>query len=202
MFAGIVEAQGLIIQRDDDTQKQVSRIVVERPSFFDDLKIGDSVAVNGVCLTIEEHSKESMKFALGAETLKILNGFNDSKKYLNLERSLRFGDRVHGHFVTGHVDGLGKVIKSYADGECWQIVVTVPKSIQRFVWQKGGITLNGVGLTINEVAKPEEEITVSVCLIPETIKKTNLARYVAGDLLHIEADYMAKAIFQTRTDNS
>lgn len=195
MFSGIIEAKAKLTFREADSSRQVVRITLERPKDFDDIKIGDSIAVNGACLTVEAFDLDKIQFALGAETLSLLKGFEGKAEY-NLERSLKYGDRVHGHFVTGHVDGLGQVIQSYADGECWQLQVSVPKNVMPFVWKKGGITLHGVSLTINEV----NENFVSVCLVPETIKKTNLSEFKAGEPIHVEADYMAKAILQSKMD--
>ncbi len=195
MFSGIIEAKVKLRFREADTSRKVVRIALERPKDFDDLKIGDSVAVNGACLTIESFDDTKIQFALGAETLSLLKGFEGKSEY-NLERSLKYGDRVHGHFVTGHVDGLGKVIESRADGDCWQLKVGVPESIMPFVWKKGGITLHGVSLTINDVV----DNMVSVCLVPETIKKTNLSDFKVREMIHVEADYMAKAILQSKME--
>ena len=109
---------------------------------------------------------------------------------VNLERSLRFGDRIHGHLVTGHVDSLGLVTRSEALGENWYLDAEISRNLMSYVWHKGSITLNGVALTVNEVKGQ----IVSVCLIPETLKRTNLALIKAGNYINVEPDYMAKAI--------
>ena len=202
MFSGIIEVQSSIIEtltEANDLQKVV-RIFVERPSAFNDLKIGDSVCVNGVCLTIEKFDLEKIQFCLGSETLLILgHHFAQWKKNkLNLERSLKFGDRVHGHLVTGHVDSLGEIIKSYQDGECWQIVFKVSESHKKSFWKKGSVCLNGVSLTVNDV----QDDLISVCLIPETVQATNLAKYLPGEFLTVESDYLAKAYFQFKVNQS
>lgn len=191
MFSGIIEAVSPVLR--EEKGSGVLRIHVQRPSDFDDIKIGDSICTNGVCLTLEAFSEKEMTFALAAETLKILNlhGENQSlaSQRLNLERSLRFGDRIHGHLVTGHVDSLGKVTKRQMQGESLFLEVEVQASIRPFVWKKGSLTMNGTSLTVNEVLGS----IVSVCLIPETQKRTNLGNLIVGDFVTIEPDYMARA---------
>jgi len=198
MFSGIVEAQSKVLKQ--TSSDQAIRIEVERPKYFDDIKIGDSISTNGVCLTVEKFDSEKIQFCLGAETLKLLGaGFEFWTKYpLNLERSLRLGDRVHGHLVTGHVDSLAKLLKAYADGECWQMQIEIPERLIGFFWKKGSVCLNGVSLTVNEVQKKVGQNYIEVCLIPETIQKTNLKNYQSGQYLNIESDYLAKAYISSQ----
>jgi riboflavin synthase len=198
MFSGIVEAQSKIIKV--IPLKDSVRIHIEKPKSFDDIKIGDSICVNGICLTVETFTKSMIQFCLGAETLKILgNQFKAwPKKNLNLERSLQFGQRVHGHLVTGHVDTVAQVTKSFGQGECWQMQIEVPKSLQNFFWKKGSVCLNGVSLTVNEYFQKNKKSYLEVCLIPETISATNLAEFNEKEFLNIEADYLAKAYIQSR----
>lgn len=200
MFSGIIEAQSKVLTH--ATTDQAIRIEIQRPSHFDDLRIGDSVSTNGVCLTIEKFDHEKIQFCLGVETLKLLRaGFDLWLKYpLNLERSMRLGDRVHGHLVTGHVDSLAKILKSYADGECWQLRIEILDPQISFFWKKGSVCLNGVSLTVNEVQKKSGQNWIEVCLIPETIQKTNLKFYQAGQFLNIESDYLAKAFINSKSE--
>jgi riboflavin synthase len=194
MFSGIVEAtaQVLFIEK----RENVVRVILSRPLHFNDLQTGDSISCNGVCLTIEKFDDKTIQFSLANETLKLLQ--IDSEKLLgqvwNLERSLRFGDRVHGHLVTGHVETLGEVVRSEALGESWLLDVKVPESTKRYIWKKGSVALQGVSLTVNEFVNN----TLSVCLIPETLKRTNLADLKVGQRINIETDYLAKAYFQER----
>jgi riboflavin synthase len=194
MFSGIVEAHSsLQILRSDKTAITVS---IERPPSFDDLKIGDSVAVNGVCLTLETQSPTHLQFTLGAETLRVLGLDLQSSFFfraVHLERSLRWGDRVHGALVSGHVDGVAKVVLSVPEGSCWRLDVELPESGLNFVWLKGSITLSGVNLTINDV----QERKISVTLIPETILRTHLSQLEAGDSVFVEFDWMAKSVYNT-----
>ena len=198
MFSGIIEAQSKLLKQ--WSSDQTIRIEIERPPQFDDLKIGDSVCTNGVCLTIENFDQQKIQFCLGSETIEILgSGFSFWNKYpLNLERSMKLGDRVHGHLVTGHVDSLSKVIKSYADGECWQMRIEISDELIPYFWKKGSVCLNGVSLTVNEIFRKKAANWIAVCLIPETIQKTNLKFYQAEQYINIETDYLAKAYINSQ----
>ena len=168
MFSGIVEAVMPIVSSEE--LQNAYRIKITKPNEFNDIKLGDSIACDGVCLTVEAFDDSQMTFALAAETIKILNWNPQSwlGKRVNLERSLRFGDRIHGHLVSGHVDSLGTVMRASLEGESFFLDVKVADSILPYVWKKGSVTLNGVSLTVNEL----EGSLVSVCLIPETLKRT------------------------------
>jgi riboflavin synthase len=195
MFSGIIEAKSKVLEfkpLDTENPQNLVRIQVAKPTQFDDIKTGDSIAVNGICLTVENFNDQSIQFALGHETLKVAN-WNEktlSSNELNLERSLRIGDRVHGHFVTGHVDGRAEVVRSYDQGGSWMLDIKIPASIAAFVWPKGSLALNGVSLTINSIEKD----ILGFCLIPETVQRTNLASLKAGDFVLVEADQMARAL--------
>jgi len=197
MFSGIVESVQPILSVQKGTGP-ILRAKIQKPNDFNDLKIGDSISIDGVCLTLEAFDAETLTFALAAETLKVLRWPFENPESLvgrpvNLERSLRFGDRIHGHLVTGHVDSLGVVKRSQCEGENLFLDVQVEKSILPFLWKKGSITLNGVSLTVNELA----DDVVSVCLIPETLKRTNLASVAVGSYVTVEPDYMAKAMLKS-----
>jgi riboflavin synthase len=167
---------------------------------FDDINLGDSIAVNGVCLTLEAFDSQSMTFTLGFETLKVLgsesgsgsgSGLETWLSYpVNLERSLSFGARVHGHFVTGHTEKMLRIVKSEALGDNWLLGVELTPELKEFCWKKGSVALNGVSLTINSI----ENLQLEVCLIPETQKRTNLSHYKMGEMIGFEPDSFAKAI--------
>ncbi len=190
MFSGIIESVQPILS--SQALANAYQIRVQRPGEFDDIKVGDSIACDGVCLTIESFSDSELFFTLAAETIRVLKWQPDSwiGKKLNLERSLRFGDRIHGHLVTGHVDSLGRVVRAEAIGESFFLDVEVEDSILPFVWTKGSITLNGVSLTVNQV----QQKVLSVCLIPETMKRTNLGELKLNASVNVEPDYMARAV--------
>ncbi len=190
MFSGIVESVMPIVSSQE--LPNAYRIQVKKPIEFNDIKLGDSIACDGVCLTVEAFDEAQITFALAAETIKVLEWNPGSwlGKVVNLERSLRFGDRIHGHLVTGHVDSLGEVVRADLDGESFFLDVKVKDSILPYVWKKGSVTLNGVSLTVNDL----RENVVSVCLIPETLKRTNLGELKPGSKVNVEPDYMARAI--------
>jgi riboflavin synthase len=205
MFSGIVETVQPVLRL--AKADSAVGVYVKKPQDFNDLKVGDSIACNGCCLTVEAITEADLRFTLAAETLQILNLQMNAletqllHKHWNLERSLRFGDRIHGHLVTGHVESLVPVLKSEAQGDSWLIDVKIPQNLQPYVWQKGSVTLNGVSLTVNQC----RDGIVSVCLIPETQKRTNLTQVPVGDHLNFEPDYFAKAmvqVMQTRTQES
>lgn len=190
MFSGIVESVMPI--ESSEELLNAYRIKIKKPTEFNDIKLGDSIACDGVCLTVEAFDEQQMTFALAAETIKVLEWNPQSwiGKQVNLERSLRFGDRIHGHLVTGHVDSLGTVTRADLQGESFFLDVKVQDSILPYVWKKGSVTLNGVSLTVNDL----EGNVVSVCLIPETMKRTNLGILKPGSRINVEPDYMARAI--------
>jgi riboflavin synthase len=188
MFSGIVEGVEPILR---STQKQDTvQIFIKRPAFFNDLKKGDSIAVNGICLTVEDFNNSEIQFTLGAETMKVTGWTAESllKLPMNLERSLCLGDRIHGHLVSGHVDTLAKTL-FVEKGESWIVAFEIQDFARKFVWPKGSITLNGVSLTVNKI----EGSRVEVCLIPETLLRTNLQRLKVGAVINVEYDLWAKA---------
>lgn len=190
MFAGIIEAlEPILSHRPLD---QAHEIIVRRPGIFNDLREGDSIAVNGVCLTVESFNTDTIRFTLGFETLKVLAGAFTLwlNRSVNLERSLAFGSRVHGHFVTGHVEAMVPVVKSEALGDNWLLAVQLGPDLKKYCWKKGSLALNGVSLTINSI----EGDIVEVCLIPETQKRTNLPQFNVGEKLCFEPDSFAKAV--------
>lgn len=193
MFSGIIE--GLVRVLKVEKSQTLVRITTDRPSDFQDLKSGDSVACNGVCLTVEEFTPQAMQFALGSETLSI-TGWDESNlkdARLNVERSLRFGDRMHGHMVSGHVDAASEVISIEDLGGSTLFKVRLPEKLRAFVWKKGSWAVNGVSLTINEVRGTD----VEMCLIPETLERTNLGTLKVGDRVNLEVDMIARGLVHT-----
>jgi riboflavin synthase len=194
MFSGIIETTVTLMRK--EKLDQAERIWINRPADFNDIKIGDSICTNGVCLTVEGFDEKQIQFCLGLETLTLLkNSLSLWEKYpINLERSLRLGDRVHGHLVTGHADGVAKVVSSQPDGDVWILIVEVPEGHLKYFWKKGSACVNGVSLTINEI----ERNRLSFCLIPETLHVTNLKFFQVGDFINIESDYLAKAYIHSK----
>ena len=195
MFTGIVQALAPVLMV--TTHKGESKIQIQRPKGddFADLKAGDSLAVDGVCLTIESLTKQTLCFHLSFETLNI-TGWNTESlqgRQVNLEPALRMGDFIGGHFVTGHIDGQAKVTKVEAKGESRLMSVRVPAQFKKYFWKKGFISLNGVSLTINEV----KEDQLFLCLVPETLKRTNLKYQKPEHMLTFEVDSKARALLSS-----
>lgn len=189
MFSGIVETTAAIQRVETVAVNSLVRIILERPLTFDDLKLGDSVAVNGVCLTVERLAPNEIQFAVAKETLSIVPPYRQGAR-VNLERSMRVGDRNHGHAVSGHVDYAAKVVSADHKDGVMILRVELPRELWSMVWKKGSLAVNGVSLTVNDV----RDGVVEHCLIPETLSRTNLKDLQSGDLVNIEVDTMARAI--------
>ncbi len=189
MFTGLVELRASVQALVADPPGV--RLVVAAPSFAQETKIGDSIAVNGCCLTVVEVSDTTFGFDAGAETLSRTNlGRLTSGSFVNLERSLRLGDRVGGHFVTGHIDGLGYLDQRIDDKDWSTFWFRVPKPLTHQMASKGSIAVDGVSLTLVDV----EEDRFSVALIPHTLDVTTLGPMQKGDPVNLETDVLAKYV--------
>ena len=183
MFTGIVQELGTVTDR-EETKAGVRLIVHTAEPFLKDLEIGASISVNGVCLTVVEFTKETISFDVIPETLRITNlEFISVDSQVNLERSLKFGDEVGGHILSGHIScrAPSRLIRKIDEVE---LVVECPKEWSSYILHKGYVAINGASLT---VAK-KQECSFSVYLIPETLNATNLSKISDGDLLNIEID--------------
>ena len=183
MFTGIVQELGTVTDK-EETKAGVRLIVHAAEPFLKDLEIGASISVNGVCLTVVEFTKETISFDVIPETLRITNlEFIYVDSQVNLERSLKFGDEVGGHILSGHIScrAPSRLIRKIDEVE---LVVECPKEWSSYILHKGYVAINGASLT---VAK-KEECSFSVYLIPETLNATNLSKISDGDLLNIEID--------------
>lgn len=193
MFTGIVSCVAPIIR----AQKRDSVVEIALPSKFLDIQSGDSVAVDGVCLTVEKIDNSKMVFALAQDTLKTTSWSVDSlkSKVVNLEPSLKVGSFLGGHFVTGHVDGMAEVASvrhpSSIRIDTAYIELKLPIEFKLFLFKKGYLTVNGVSLTIQEILG---EGLVRLGLVPETLKRTNLSRLKKGDMVTFEVCYLTRAI--------
>ncbi len=192
MFSGIVETQAQITSFEPVGSN--AQIRIQRPQDFNDISVGDSIAVNGLCLTVTAFDEVEMQFDLGPETLKVTGWSKETllNKKVNLERSLAMGARVHGHFVSGHVDEMGKVKSRNELGEALELWISFSKNFKPYIWKKGSVAINGVSLTINEV----DSNSLQVTLIPETLRRTNLSALTEGESVTLESDTMARALVQ------
>jgi riboflavin synthase len=188
MFSGIVAAVGRITKT--ETRPGGMRIGVSAARLgLDDVAIGDSIAVNGVCLTVVSKTPTSFDADVSAESLSCTVGL-DQLGEVNLEKALRLSDRLGGHLVAGHVDGVGEVTKFQGLGESTLLAVRAPEELARYIARKGSIAVQGVSLTVNEVRGAEFEIN----LIPHTIAVTTLRALKAGAKVNLEVDLMARYV--------
>lgn len=186
MFTGIITHVGKF-----KPSTRNSLVLKTTAGFVSNIKIGDSVAVNGVCLTVEKKQKDQLGFAVMPETLKRTNlGILKEGSRLNLEKSVTVQTFLSGHFVQGHIDGVGKIKGIKKNGNSKEIEVKTDASILGFLVEKGSVSLNGVSLTIAKLNKN----SFVVAVIPHTLLKTNLKDLEVGDTINIEVDILAKYI--------
>jgi len=186
MFSGIVAATGRI--RKAERRKTGLRLTVDAGTLpLRDVAVGDSIAVNGVCLTVVARARKSFGVDVSRETLRCTVGLDEPGE-INLEKALRMSDRLGGHFVSGHVDGVGKVTQLREAGADRLLWVRAPRGIARYIARKGSIAVHGVSLTVNAVRGTEFEIN----LIPHTLAVTTLKRLRAGDRVNLEVDPLAR----------
>ncbi len=186
MFTGLVDHLGKV----EKQIKSAGCLTLQIRSRFLDIVEGESIAVNGVCLTAISPHDGLFTVEISPETVNVTTfGCLEDDAYVNLERSLRVGDKLGGHFVTGHVDSLAKVIQIEEQGEFWLMGFECPEDLE-FVVHKGSIAINGVSLTVNQVNKQ----SFSVMLIPHTLSCTNLSTLTVGSVVNIEFDMLAKFV--------
>ena len=189
MFSGIVEALGRVAELRDEPPG--CTLVVREPRVAAETAVADSISVNGCCLTVVETDAETMAFQAGPETLARTNlGRLEAGSPVNLERALAVGDRLGGHFVSGHIDGTGELIERRDQGEWSDFHFSVSDELARQMASKGSIAVDGVSLTIVE----SERNRFSVALIPYTLAVTTLGPMNVGDLVNLETDILAKYV--------
>jgi riboflavin synthase len=187
MFTGIISAIGTITHR-QPLEKGV-RLTVSAPGLdLKDVALGDSIAHGGVCLTVIAKKKGAYQVDVSEETLNCTTGLDADGGELNLEKALRLSDRLGGHLVSGHVDGVGKVVKFDQIGESHELVIKAPKVIAKYIARKGSITVNGVSLTTNTVKGRK----FSINLIPHTVAVTTLKYLEPGSPVNLEIDLIAR----------
>jgi riboflavin synthase len=186
MFTGLVQTIGIIEQRDRD------RLVIHCPDLVAQIAIGDSVAVNGVCLTATQISDTNFVADVSPETLGRTN-FSDRKlKYVNLETALAVGDKVGGHFVSGHIDGIGKLCDRAIIGNSWELGFEAIPEVARYIVFKGSIAINGISLTVSYCNDSGTDFRVAV--IPHTYDNTTLKDLDIGSSVHLEGDLLGKYV--------
>ena len=192
MFTGIVEGVGKVNKISKITKNRSAiEMTIDLGKQVKGLKIGQSVALNGVCLTATKLSKSKCIFEMIEETTKKTDlGNLKVGGVVNIERSLKAGDRLEGHFVLGHIDGVATITKIEQKPKEVKVWFKIPKNLTKYVVQKGSIALDGISLTVVDAKKS----IASVCLIPHTVKITNFKTKEIGDKLNIETDVLGKYI--------
>ena len=189
MFSGIIADVG-IIEHTEARDGGLNLSVATRALDMEDVQLGDSIAVNGVCLTVVKIDDKRFSVNVSRETLNCTAGLEVQGARVNLEKALRLADRLGGHLVSGHVDGVGEVVEFTDLDESWKLSVRVPQSLAKYIAVKGSITINGVSLTVNQV----EGDVFSVNLIPYTLEVTTLNELRAGDNVNLEIDLIARYV--------
>ncbi len=190
MFSGMIEEQGVVT--DVRRRENLFVLKVRARKILKGVKIGDSVAVDGVCLTVTSKQKNSLSFDVMAETLRATTlKFLKVASKMNLERSFKMGDRLGGHFVSGHVDGVERVNSVIKKRNYVELVISLNKALRCYVVVKGSVCVNGVSLTVGRLQKGR----FSVYLIAHTLCVTNLGTLRTGDTVNIETDILAKYFF-------
>ena len=186
MFTGIIQSIG-VIKKIESLKKDVQISIVYDPKKINDINLGDSISVNGICLTVQKKQKNQFIFHVSQETLNRTIVFKENAM-VNLESSLLYNGKVGGHFVTGHIDGIGKISEIKINSQCWIIEIKPPKKLLKFIAEKGSVSINGVSLTVNSVKDDKFKVNI----IPFTLKETNLGALVKGSEINIEIDLIAR----------
>ena len=198
MFTGIITGVGRIVAVHDlgRSLQHGKRLTIEAPAgYLDDVALGDSIALNGACMTVTSLALAQQQFTIdiSAESLARTCGL-DGEGEINLEKALRAHDRLGGHIVSGHVDGIGRVSRFEQVGESWELCVMAPPELAKYLAYKGSITINGVSLTVNRVTDSAQGAEVSINLIPHTVENTALGHLRAGHPVNLEIDTVARYV--------
>ena len=194
MFTGIVAAIGRITSITplaNDSNAGVRLNVAAGGLPLGDVAIGDSIALNGASMTVTHKAADSFSVDVSRESLNCTAGL-DALGEVNLEKALTLADRLGGHLVSGHVDGLGIVQRFEPVGESWELVVDAPLTLAKYLAYKGSVVINGVSLTVNRVTDSASSCAISINLIPHTIEATTLKHLVAGSRVNLEIDLIAR----------
>ncbi len=198
MFTGIITGVGRIVASHDlgSSLQHGKRLAIAcPPAYLNDVGPGDSIALNGACMTVTSLDLPQQQFTIdiSAESLAKTTGLTQDAR-VNLEKALRAGDRLGGHIVSGHVDGVGRVSLFAQVGESWELRIQAPAELAKYLAYKGSITVNGVSLTVNQVADNTRGCEISINLIPHTVQNTSLGQLQAGSGVNLEIDTVARYV--------
>jgi riboflavin synthase len=197
MFTGIVTALGRIEKvapLGSEPEAGVRLTVAAGGLDLADVELGDSIAIQGACMTVIQKTADSFDVDVSRESLNKTVGLGDAGAEVNLEKALRAHDRLGGHLVSGHVDGLGTVSRFERVGESHELRIVAPKDIGKYLAYKGSVTVNGVSLTVNSVSDSAEGCEFSINLIPHTVEVTTLKALAAGKKVNLEIDLIARYV--------
>ncbi len=191
MFTGIIETTGIIEKADVSAAN--TQLTINAPRLgLHNVAIGDSISVSGCCLTVVAKTPETFTVDVSQETLSLTQGLVQGAE-VNLEKSLRFGDRLGGHLVSGHVDGVGTVTTMNDLGASWHLQIEAPSEMAKFVARKGSVTVNGISLTVNSVKDlPHGNAVFDINIIPHTFQLTTIRLLRKGSKVNLEIDLMAR----------
>ena len=189
MFTGIIEDKARVLRVENRGQEK--RLLLELPLDLTEVQVGDSININGACLTVVEKKGQMIGTDLSPETLQrtTLSKVRDGDK-VNVERAVRLSDRLGGHIVTGHIDGIGVITEKRKERDFIRLGVRIPEAISKYIVQKGSIAIDGISLTVNEYKEDEIRLT----LIPYTLEKTTLMEKRVGNEVNVEVDILAKYV--------
>lgn len=196
MFTGLVAAVGRIVRLEPlgGAEQDGVRLDIDAGGLdLGDVGIGDSIAVQGACMTVVALDAPRFQVDVSRESLNLTTGL-DRLGEVNLEKSLRVGDQIGGHLVSGHVDGMGEVLRFAEVGESRELVIRVPQHLARFLAYKGSITVNGISLTVNRVTDVADGCDISINIIPHTQAVTTLRNVKPGDRVNLEVDTIARYV--------
>ena len=200
MFTGIITGLGRIVAIHSlgSSSNHGKRLTIEAPAgYLDDVGLGDSIALNGACMTAVSLDLANNQFSIdiSAESLTKTSGLTNAG-VINLEKALRANDRLGGHIVSGHVDGVGTVTYFLEIGESWELRILAPRELAKYMAYKGSITVNGVSLTVNRATDLQDKSggEISINLIPHTVKNTALGQLTAGSTVNLEIDTVARYV--------
>ncbi|MEO8155451.1 MAG: riboflavin synthase [Rhizobacter sp.] len=198
MFTGIITGLGRIVEAKSlgSDASHGKQLVLQAPAaYLDDVQLGDSIAINGACMTVTTFDPAAHRFTIdiSAESLDKTAGLAEPGP-VNLEKALRAHDRLGGHIVSGHVDGIGHVAFFAPVGESWELRIHAPKALAKFLAYKGSITVNGVSLTVNRVTDLADACEFSINLIPHTLENTTLGTLKVGHAANLEIDLIARYV--------